>query len=95
MLLAGVDAGVDEGDTRISLRDWVISSWATRGILALCGEREHEVPVYDLAVRPKLEAGMIHMYECIPLPPLSRLRTSPTVINTNPRKRWSLRLNLR
>jgi hypothetical protein len=27
----------------------------TRGILALRGEREHEVSVYDLAVRPRLE----------------------------------------
>ena len=38
---------VDEGDTRVSLKDWGISScWdATRGILAFCGEREHEVSV--------------------------------------------------
>jgi hypothetical protein len=27
----------------------------TRGILALRGKREHEVSVYDLAVRPRLE----------------------------------------
>ncbi len=26
-------------------------------------EREHEVSVYDLAVRPKLEAGMVHTFE--------------------------------
>lgn len=28
---------------------------ATRGVLAFRGKREHEVPVYDLAVRPRLE----------------------------------------
>ncbi len=53
---------VDEVNTRISLKDGARSScWATRGILAFCGEREHGVSVYDLAVRPKLEARMIYM----------------------------------
>ncbi len=59
-------AEVNEGDTRVSLKDWGRSScWATKGILVFCGEREHEVSVYDLAVigRPKLEAGMIHTFE--------------------------------
>ncbi len=39
------------------------SCWATRGMLAFSSEREHEVSVYDLAVRPKLEAGMVNMYD--------------------------------
>ena len=57
--------------------------------MAFCGEREHEVSVYNLAVRPKLEARMIYMRRIprkeerggIPLPPL--LRRSRKVIDTN------------
>lgn len=32
---------------------------ATRGILAFRGERKHEVSVYDLAVRPRLEIEVL------------------------------------
>jgi len=63
-VLLVLPAEVDQGDTRISLKDWARSScWATRGILAFYGERKHEGSMYDLAVRPKLEAGMGRMYE--------------------------------
>jgi len=54
-VLLVLPAEVDEGNARISLKNWARSSyWTTRGILDFCGEhreRENKVSVYDLTVR--------------------------------------------